>query len=101
MYIGNRPTVKDPSKMFDGDLLVTYNDFRKTSWYGMKFKAGYVGVLDKAKYYVPGDKNKDNYIGNLILQGTNDDWATFENLYTVEDSVSSGWNSVEFNDVAT
>lgn len=55
MYIGNRPTVKDPSKMFDGDLLVTYNDFRKTSWYGMKFKAGYVGVLDKAKYYVPGD----------------------------------------------
>jgi len=101
MYIGNRPTVKDPSKMFDGDVLIHYNDFRAKSWYGMKFKVGYVGVLDKVKYFVPGDKTKSHYIGNLVLQGTNDGWTTVVDLYTVEDTVSSGWNTVEFKDAAT
>jgi len=63
MYIGHRPDVKDPSVMFDDDLLVHFNDYRADSWFGMKFKTGYVGVLDKIKFYVPGDQKKSNYIG--------------------------------------
>ena len=49
--------------MFDDDLLVHFNDYRADSWFGMKFKTGYVGVLDKIKFYVPGDQKKSNYIG--------------------------------------
>jgi hypothetical protein len=101
MYIGHRPTVKDPAVMFDDDLLIHFNDYRKNSWFGMKFKAGYVGVLDKVKYYVPGDKSKSYYVNNLVLQGTNDDWTTVVDLFTVPDTVNSGWNTAEFTDAAT
>jgi hypothetical protein len=87
--------------MFDDDLLIHFDDFRKDSWFGMKFKAGYVGVLDKVKYYVPGDKSKSYYVNNLVLQGTNDDWTTVVDLFTVPDTVNSGWNTAEFTDAAT
>jgi len=87
--------------MFDGDLLMMFGDKAAGAYFGMKFKTGYVGVLDKAKFFVPGVNLKSYYIDNTVLQGTNDDWATNDELYVVEDTVSSGWNYVEFNDAAT
>jgi len=87
--------------MFDGDLLIQFDATAKDSWFGMKFKTGYVAVLDKVKYYVPGENLKSYYINNTVLQGTNDDWTTVVDIYTVEDTVSSGWNYVNFEDPAT
>jgi len=87
--------------MFDGDLLMMFGDKAAGAYFGMKFKTGYVGVLDKAKFFVPGVNLKSYYIDNTVLQGTNDDWATFTDIYTVEDTVSSGWNYVNFEDPTT
>jgi len=87
--------------MFDGDLLMMFGDKAAGAYFGMKFKTGYVGVLEKIKFFIPGDKAKSYYIDNTVLQGTNDDWATFTDIYTVEDTVSSGWNYVNFEDPTT
>lgn len=53
-----------PGPMFDGDVLVPWGATGEKSYFGMKFKKGYVAVLDKVKYYVPGEYLKSNYINN-------------------------------------
>lgn len=68
---------------------------------GMNFKTGYKGVLGKVKYYVPGERAKSYYINKLTFQGSNDDWATHTDLFTVDDTVSSGWNYVAYDDPLT
>lgn len=68
---------------------------------GMNFKTGYKGVLDKVKYYVPGERAKSYYINKLTFQGSNDDWTTHDNLFTLDDTVSSGWNYVTYDDPLT
>ena len=39
--------------MFDGDVLVPWGATGEKLYFGIKFKKGYVAVLDKFKYYVP------------------------------------------------
>lgn len=68
---------------------------------GMNFKTGYRGVLDKVKYYIPGDRAKSYYINYLTFQGSNDDWATHDDIFTVDDTVSSGWNYMTYDDPLT
>jgi len=100
VYISHHAS-KDPAPMFDGDLLIQFTAAGADSWFGMKFKTGYVAVLDKVKYFVPGENLKSFYINNTVLQGSNDDWATAVDIYTAPDTVSSGWNYVNFEDPAT
>jgi hypothetical protein len=99
-YISNRDKY-DPTMLFDQDLLVYFPEGRADCYMGMNFKTGYKGVLDKVKYYVPGDRAKSNYIHKLTFQGSNDNWATHTDLFLVDDAVSSGWNYVTYDDIST
>ena len=43
---------------------------------------------------------KAPYVGNLVFQGSNDDGATFDDLWAVDAGVHEGWNSHDFEDGA-
>jgi len=87
--------------LFDQDLLVYFSEHWADCYMGMNFKTGYKGVLDKVKYYVPGERAKSYYINKLTFQGSNDDWTTHDDLFTLDDTVSSGWNYVTYDDPLT
>lgn len=62
----------------------------------MKFREGYIGVLDKVKYYLAVDRNKQTYYdGHLKFQGSNDG-VTFTDIFTADNNAHTGWNYVEW-----
>lgn len=83
--------------MFDGDTLLQWGATGANAWFGMAFREGYVGQLSKIKYYVPGENSKDDYIDNTMFQGSNDG-STWDTLFTVDDTVASGWNYRTWDD---
>ena len=49
------------SKLFDGDLFTQNTDNTAGCYIDMEFRTGYIGVLDKVKYYLAVDRNKQTY----------------------------------------
>ena len=46
-------TGENPEIVFDGEWTVTHNPGTHTCHVGMKFKEGYVGILDQMKFFMP------------------------------------------------
>ena len=64
----------------------------------MNFKTGHVAVLDEAKVFINYLIDKTPYVDNLVFEGSNDNWATSELLYTFAADVHDGWNYIYFRD---
>ena len=64
----------------------------------MTFKDGHVAVLDEAKFFIGFLKNKTPYVDNLFFQGSNDNWATWEELHVFGKEVHEGWNYIDYRD---
>jgi len=64
--------VEDANIAFDGSVFTRVNDNSKTCIVGMEFKAGYVGSIKQAKYFVNYITNRDQYENNLVFEGYNE-----------------------------
>jgi hypothetical protein len=63
---------------------------------GVAFKENFVGLLTQAKFFLPsGDKSI--FPANLKFQGSNDN-ITFTDIYTADELIREGWNSIMFGD---
>jgi len=63
----------------------------------MEFREGYVGILDKVKYYLDVKRDKTKYyVDKLKFQGSNDGGITFTDIFVSDFNVHSGWNYVEW-----
>lgn len=66
--------------------------------FGMTFKEGHVGVLDEAKVFIGFLTDKTPYVDNLAFHGSNDNWATFDELHIFSDEIHEGWNYIDYRD---
>lgn len=64
----------------------------------MTFKEGHVAVLDEAKVFIGFLTDKTPYVDNLAFQGSNDNWATYEELHLFSDEIHEGWNYIDYRD---
>lgn len=53
--------------LFDGDLVVHYDDHKVDCHVGMKFKDGYVGIINKIKFFIPQEIPNSEYVNNLVI----------------------------------
>jgi hypothetical protein len=65
---------------------------------GVTFKDGHVGVLDEAKIFIGFLVDKEPYVDNLAFQGSNDNWATWEELHLFGEEIHEGWNYIDYRD---
>jgi hypothetical protein len=64
----------------------------------LAFRAGYVGVLEGAQFFINNLVDKSPYTdGNLVLEGS-DDGSTWTALWTVDATIHEGWNSYDFSE---
>jgi hypothetical protein len=65
----------------------------------MKFKEGYVGSLEQAKYFINyiDTAKRDQYENNLVFEGSIDG-ETYTEIFKVDETVHEGWNYVDFDD---
>jgi hypothetical protein len=85
--------------LHDG-LTVEHHETDVTSGceFGMTFKEGHVGVLDEAKVFIGFLTDKTPYVDNLAFHGSNDNWATFDELHIFSDEIHEGWNYIDYRD---
>jgi hypothetical protein len=91
----------DHAKLVDGNIHTQNSDWNADCHATMELRAGYIGTLDKIRYFLPADMDKETYfISFLKFQGS-DDGTTFTDLFEVDSNARSGWNTVEWDDPAT
>lgn len=66
--------------------------------FGMTFKDGHVAVLDEAKVFIGFLTDKTPYVDQLAFHGSNDNWATFDELHIFSDEIHEGWNYIDYRD---
>jgi hypothetical protein len=66
--------------------------------FGVTFKEGHVAVLDEAKVFIGFLTDKTPYVDNLAFHGSNDNWATWEELHLFGDEIHEGWNYIDYRD---
>lgn len=86
------------SVLYDNELVTNHIDRRNDCTFGMTFKEGHVGVLDEAKIYLHNIDKLWVYQNNVRLQGSNDNWATSEDIYKYGLNINEGWNTVRFDE---
>jgi len=86
------------SVLSDDEYVAPHIDRVNDCHFGMTFKEGHVGVLDEAKVYINFIVNTWVYQNNLKLQGSNDNWATYEDIFTYGMDIHEGWNYINFRD---
>jgi len=64
----------------------------------MTMKDGHIALLDEAKVFINFLIDKSPYVDNLVFQGSNDHWATFDDLHTFDDNLHEGWNYINFRE---
>lgn len=71
------------SVLVDGDNTIDYYSSASTGCnFGMTFREDYVAVLDEAKVFINFITSTEPYVDQLHFEGSNDDWATSERLFT-------------------
>lgn len=84
--------------MHDGFTVDSYETDESDCFFGMTFKENHVVILDEAKIFIGFLTDKTPYVDNLEFQGSNDNWATHESLYTFGEELHEGWNYVDYRD---
>ena len=84
--------------LHDDDHKVDYTQTSSGCEFGMTFKEGHVAVLDEAKVFINFMTDKSVFVDNLIFEGSNDGWETFEDIHTFSDEIHEGWNYIYFRD---
>lgn len=64
----------------------------------MTFKEGHVAVLDEAKVFIGFLTDKTPYVDQLEFHGSNDNWATFDQLHIFSEEIHEGWNYIDYRD---
>lgn len=82
--------------LLDGDMATAMEGSEDECHFGMTFKTDFVGVLDQAKVFIKRINDKSLYEGKLFLQGSNDGWATHDDVHMFGSEVHEGWNIVNF-----
>jgi len=60
-------------------------------------RAGFVYIIDEVKIFLNNLNNKAPYTAdNLKIQGSNDAGSTFTDLYSYDETIHEGWNSVDW-----
>lgn len=93
--------VEDAKSAFDGSVFTRVNSNENVCIVGMQFKAGYVGSLQQAKYFINYITDRRQYENNIVFEGYNDENASDEDiteLFTVNESVHEGWNYFDFEE---
>lgn len=64
----------------------------------MTFKENHVAILDEAKIFIGFLTDKAPYVDQLSFQGSNDDWASWEDLHLFGEELHEGWNYIDYRD---
>ena len=88
----------DSNILHDGLTVESYETNDSECEFGMTFKEGHVAVLDEAKIFIGFLTDKTPYVNNLYFQGSNDNWATFDDLHLFSDEIHEGWNYIDFRE---
>lgn len=89
------PSDDSTKALTDGILTVDYTPSQSPCQFGMTFKSGFSGVLSEAKIFITDVSSDtiDNFSdGNLVFEGSNDNFATSTSLYEFDENVNEGWN---------
>jgi hypothetical protein len=82
--------------LFDGDLFTQNLDNSNPCFIDMEFREGYIGVLDKVKYYLAVNRNKEQYYVDHLKFSGSDDGTTWTEIFTADLNAHTGWNYVEW-----
>lgn len=92
----------DPELLHDSLTVESYtSDLADGCYFGMTFKDGHVAVLDEAKIFIGFLADKTPYVDQLAFQGSNDAWASWEELHLFSEEVHEGWNYIDYRDDGT
>ena len=84
--------------LHDDDHMVDFTQTSEGCEFGMTFKQGHVAVLDEAKVFINFMTDKSVYVDNLVFEGSNDGWETYEDIHTFSEEIHEGWNYIYFRD---
>lgn len=84
--------------LYDELTQVSYITDEEDCSFGLTLKPDHVGVLDEAKIFINYMTEKANYVGNLAFQASNDDFATFDELYRFGEEIHEGWNYINYRE---
>jgi hypothetical protein len=82
--------------MFDGDLVNQNEDNSGSCHVAISFRASYVAILDKIRFFLPVTQATSTYEGKLKFQGSNDA-SSWTDIYQADGNVHSGWNYVQWD----
>jgi hypothetical protein len=85
------------ANLFDGNNLNDYVDSSASCFVEAQFKDSYVGVLDSIKFFINNLYDNAPFVGNLVLQGSNDG-STYDDLWTVDANIHEGWNQMTWEE---
>lgn len=85
---------------------ILYDDLTQVSYitdeaecsFGLTLKPEHVGVLDEAKIFINYMALKSTYVNNLAFQASNDNFATFDELYRFGEEIHEGWNYINYRE---
>ena len=78
--------------LFDGNNVPGASGSAANCYIGAKFTDGFVGILDEMRFFMDYFPSKATFEGNLIFQGSNDDFSTVNDIVTIDSSLHEGWN---------
>jgi DUF2075 family protein len=86
----------EEAKLNDGVDDADYTDDSAECYYATTFDANYVAVLDEVSIFLNDlDTSADRELiaDLLVFQGSDDDFSTTEDLFTVSTDLHNGWNT--------
>lgn len=86
------------SVLDDSEVTIDHVDNTAGCNFGMTFKADHVAVLDEAKVYINFITSTAPYVDKLHFEGSNDNWATSDRLFTYGQDVHEGWNYINYRE---
>lgn len=84
--------------LHDSMTIDSYVTADEECFFGMGFKDGHVAILDEAKVFIGFLLDKAPYVDKLSFQGSNDHWATWEELHIFGEEIHEGWNYIDYRD---
>ena len=92
-------TEANVKKVFDLNNMNYYEDDSAPCYAGMQFREGYVGILSKVRFFLGDKYEMTKFAGLTKFQGSQDG-NSYDDLFTFDENVHTGWNYHEWNETS-
>jgi hypothetical protein len=84
--------------VFDGQNLPGTSESTDNCFMQVTYPDGYVGYIERVRIFMDTFTDNSPYVENLKFQGSDDDFTTVTEIFTVGVEIHEGWNVYDMSD---